>query len=71
MSNAQVRAQFAHIGGKLFVGDHVDHAAVLHYVVPIGDCIGLDLIGRVSDLGVRLRASDRSDQQATARGWFC
>jgi cell division protease FtsH len=34
-------------------------------------CIGLDLIGQVSDLGVVLRASDRSDQQATATGWLC
>jgi len=34
-------------------------------------CIGLDLVGQVSDLGVRLRVSDRSDQQATATGWFC
>src|SRR6266511_2221216 len=29
-------------------------------------CIGLDRIGQLSDLGVRLRASDRSAQQATA-----
>ena len=35
------------------------------------DCIGLDLIGQSSDLGVRLRASDRSAQQATATGWLC
>jgi len=34
-------------------------------------CIGLDLIGQVSDLGVVLRASDRFDQQATATGWLC
>ena len=34
-------------------------------------CIGLDLIGQSSDLGVRLRASDRSAQQATATGWLC
>src|SRR5512146_1605434 len=34
-------------------------------------CIGLDLIGQLSDLGVRLRASDRSAQQATATGWLC
>ena len=34
-------------------------------------CIGLDMIGQLSDLGVRLRASDRSDQQATAMGWLC
>ena len=34
-------------------------------------CIGLDLIGQVSDLGVGLRASDRFDQQATATGWLC
>ena len=33
--------------------------------------IGLDLIGQSSDLGVRLRASDRSAQQAAATGWFC
>ena len=33
-------------------------------------CIG-DLIGQSSDLGVRLRASDRSAQQATATGWLC
>ena len=42
--------------------------------VPLGRdiiCIGLDLIGQVSDLGVRLRASDRSDQQVTAAGWLC
>ena len=30
--------------------------------------VGLDLIGQSSDLGVRLRASDRSAQQATATG---
>ena len=36
-----------------------------------GGCIGLDLIGQSSDLGVRLRASDRSAQQATATGWLC
>ena len=34
-------------------------------------CIGSDLVGQVSDLGVRLQVSDRSDQQATATGWFC
>jgi NAD(P)H dehydrogenase (quinone) len=34
-------------------------------------CIGLDMIGQSSDLGVRLRASDRSAQQATATGWLC
>ena len=34
-------------------------------------CIGSDLIGQSSDLGVRLRASDRSAQQATATGWLC
>ena len=34
-------------------------------------CIGSDLVGQASDLGVRLRVSDRSDQQATATGWFC
>ena len=34
-------------------------------------CIGLDMIGQSSDLGVRLRASDRSAQQAAATGWFC
>jgi hypothetical protein len=34
-------------------------------------CIGLDLVGQVSDLGVGLRASDRCDQQATATGWLC
>ena len=34
-------------------------------------CIGLDLVGQVSDLGVGLRASDRWDQQATAAGWLC
>src|SRR5512144_1228543 len=34
-------------------------------------CIGLDLIGQLSDLGVRLRASHRSAQQATATGWLC
>jgi uncharacterized protein (UPF0335 family) len=34
-------------------------------------CIGSDLIGQVSDLGVDLRASDRCDQQATATGWLC
>ena len=34
-------------------------------------CIGLDLIGQLSDLGVCLRASDRSAQQATATGWLC
>ena len=35
------------------------------------NCICLDLIGQSSDLGVRLRASDRSAQQAAATGWFC
>ena len=34
-------------------------------------CIGLYLIGQSSDLGVRLRASDRSAQQATATDWLC
>ena len=34
-------------------------------------CIGLDLIGQVSDLGVVLRASDRSDQQAAGMAWLC
>ena len=34
-------------------------------------CIGLDMIGQSSDLGVRLRASDRSAQQAAATGWLC
>ena len=34
-------------------------------------CIGLDMIGQVSDLGVRLRASDRSDQQAAGMAWLC
>jgi hypothetical protein len=34
-------------------------------------CIGLDLIGQSSDLGVCLRASDGSAQQATATGWVC
>jgi ParB-like chromosome segregation protein Spo0J len=34
-------------------------------------CIGSDLIGQVSDLGVGLRVSDRCDQQATATGWLC
>ena len=34
-------------------------------------CIGLDMIGQLSDWGVRFRASDRSDQQATATGWLC
>ena len=34
-------------------------------------CKGLDLIGQLSDLGVCLRASDRSAQQATATRWFC
>ena len=35
------------------------------------NCTCLDLIGQSSDLGVRLRASDRSAQQATATGWLC
>ena len=34
-------------------------------------CIGLDMIGQVSDLGVRLRASDGSDQQAAGMAWLC
>jgi hypothetical protein len=34
-------------------------------------CIGLDLIGQLSDLGARLRVSDRSAQQAIATGWLC
>ena len=40
-------------------------------VVRLSMCIGSDLIGQVSDLGVSLRASDRFDQQATATGWLC
>ena len=55
-------------------------AQVLDVFLPAGEvvigiddmiCIGLDLIGQVSDLGVRLRVSDRSAQQATATGWLC
>lgn len=38
---------------------------------PLLLCIGSDLVGQVSDLDVRLRASDRSDQQVTAMGWLC
>ena len=34
-------------------------------------CIGLDMIGQLSDLGARLRVSDRSAQQAIATGWLC
>jgi transposase-like protein len=34
-------------------------------------CIGLDRIGQLSDLGVRLRTSDRSDQQAAGMAWLC
>jgi hypothetical protein len=40
-------------------------------VLQIIMCIGLDLIGQSSDLGVCLRASDGSAQQATATGWVC
>ena len=34
-------------------------------------CIGLYMIGQLSDLGVRLRASDRSAQQAAGMAWLC
>jgi hypothetical protein len=34
------------------------------FIVTSLRCIGLDVIGQLSDLGVRFRASDRSDQQA-------
>src|SRR5512144_1032389 len=52
-SGAEMRERESVIEGLLF-GQHI--------------CIGLDLIGQLSDLGVRLRASDRSAQQATATG---
>jgi hypothetical protein len=52
--------------------EHLNH----HFGVdlkraPVVNCIGLDMIGQVSDLGVRLRASDRSDQQAAGMAWLC
>ena len=45
--------------------------AQIFFVSGVLKCIGLDLIGQSSDLGVRLRPSDRSAQQATATGWLC
>ncbi len=35
------------------------------------NCIGLYLIGQLSELGVRLRASYMSDQQAAGMAWLC
>jgi hypothetical protein len=55
------------IGG----GDDIDAALYRGEIEPAIRCIGLDLIGQLSDLGVCLRASDRSAQQATATGWLC
>ena len=47
-------------------GHSISHESIYRFI-----CIGLDMIGQSSDLGVRLRASDRSAQQATATGWLC
>ena len=58
-------------GERFDRGELILHEAATRLGVSKMTCIGLDLIGQVSDLGVVLRASDRSDQQATATGWLC
>ena len=57
------------IAGRL--GQEGSEHSISHELIYRFICIGLDLIGQLSDLGVRLRASDRSAQQATATGWLC
>ena len=49
--------------------DRRDQSRVVHALRTL-ICIGLDLIRQLSDLGARLRVSDRCAQQAIA-GWLC
>src|SRR5437764_9856494 len=37
VSDTEVVVQFLHVGAELRIGNHVDHAAVVHHVVPVGD----------------------------------